>query len=49
MIYRGFDIENNGAVFQIKERGKLIDDAASEEAAMNRVDKIVRARTGNRG
>lgn len=41
MIYRGFDIEFNGAVWQIFERGKLIDDAATETAAEDRVNLIL--------
>lgn len=40
-IYRGFEIVRNANLFQIMERGRIIDDAASETAAYNRVDNIL--------
>lgn len=43
-IYRGFEVAEKCGLFQIFERGKLIDDAASETAAYDRIDAILRAR-----
>ena len=43
-IYRGFEVVRTNGLFQIKESGRLIDDAASETAAYDRIDKILRGR-----
>jgi hypothetical protein len=43
-IYRGFEVVENNGLFEIRERGKLIDDAASETAAYDRIDAILRQR-----
>lgn len=40
-IYRGFEVERECGVFTIRERGKLIDDAASETRAYDKIDKIL--------
>lgn len=43
-IYRGFDIVSNGGIWQIFERGKLIDDAAGLNTAYARIDNLLRER-----
>ena len=43
-IYRGFEIVRNANLFQIMERGRIIDDASSETTAHDRIDKILRNR-----
>lgn len=44
-FYRGFEIERmRGGIFQIRENGKLIDDASTETLAYNRIDNILKDR-----
>lgn len=40
-FYRGFEIERKSGIFQIIEAGRIVDDAASETAAYDRIDKIL--------
>lgn len=47
-LYRGFEINRMASgIHQIFERGKLIDDAASETASYDRVDAILRERSAD--